>query len=118
MAEVARRAARRIWCCSRNATTTAASRSPCRTSHSGSADSLLIDDLVSSGRTMIETARGLRAQGFPAPVCVTVHTLFAEDAFAQLSKLASQVVSTDTVPHPSNAIPIGGLVAEALKTEF
>jgi ribose-phosphate pyrophosphokinase len=77
---------------------------------------VLIDDIVSSGRTMIETARGLRAQGLPAPVCVTVHALFAEDAFAELSKLASRVVSTDAVPHPSNAIPIGGLVAEALKT--
>ncbi len=67
---------------------------------------------------MIEAARGMRAQGLPAPLCVAVHALFAEQAFAERSKLASRVVSTDAVPHASNAIPIGGLVAEALRTGF
>lgn len=74
---------------------------------------VLLDDIVSSGRTMVEAARTLLAQGLPAPVCVAVHALFAEDAYAELSKLALQVVSTDTVPHPSNAIPVAGLLATA-----
>jgi ribose-phosphate pyrophosphokinase len=75
---------------------------------------VLVDDIVSSGRTMIEAARQLLAQGFAAPVCVAVHPLFADDAYAELSALASRVVSTDTVPHPSNAISVAGLLAEAL----
>jgi ribose-phosphate pyrophosphokinase len=75
---------------------------------------VLVDDIVSSGRTMIAAARRLIDQGLPVPVCVAVHPLFADDAFAELSRLASRIVSTDTVPHPTNAISVVPLIAEAL----
>jgi len=76
---------------------------------------VLIDDIASSGRTLIEAARGLVGQGLGAPVCVVVHALFADGAFADLSSLADRIVSTDSVAHPSNAIPLAGLLAETLK---
>lgn len=63
---------------------------------------------------MIEAARKVLGQGLPAPVCIAVHALFSEGAYAELSKLASQVVSTDTIVHPSNAIRVAGLLAAAL----
>lgn len=75
---------------------------------------VLIDDIVSSGRTMLAAAEGLSRQGFAAPVCVVVHPLFADDAFARLERSAERIVSTDTVAHASNAIPVAGLIAEAL----
>jgi ribose-phosphate pyrophosphokinase len=76
---------------------------------------VLIDDIASSGRTLIETARGLTGRGLRPPVCVVVHALFADDAFAELSGLAERIVSTDAVTHPSNGIPLAGLLAEALQ---
>jgi ribose-phosphate pyrophosphokinase len=76
---------------------------------------VLIDDIASSGRTLIETARGLTSQGLRPPVCVVVHPLFADDAFAELSSLAERIVSTDAVTHPSNGIPLAGLLADALR---
>lgn len=78
---------------------------------------VLIDDIVSSGRTMIEVADGLWARGLPAPVCVAVHALFADDAFAALARRAERIVSTNTVAHPSNGISVAGLLAEALRDE-
>ncbi|MCI3132787.1 ribose-phosphate pyrophosphokinase [Phenylobacterium aquaticum] len=78
---------------------------------------VLIDDIASSGRTLIETARGLIGQGMRAPDCVVVHALFADDAFAELSRLAERIVSTDTVAHPSNGISVAGLLADALRDE-
>lgn len=78
---------------------------------------VLIDDIASSGRTLIETARGLIGQGMQAPVCVVVHALFADDAYAELSGLAERIVSTDTVAHPSNGISVAGLLADALRGE-
>jgi len=75
---------------------------------------VLVDDIASSGRTLIESCRGLRARGFAAPVCVVVHPLFADDAYSQLTSVASRIVSTDTVAHPSNAISVAPLLAEAL----
>jgi ribose-phosphate pyrophosphokinase len=79
---------------------------------------VLIDDIASSGRTLIETARGLARKGMQAPVCVVVHALLADDAFAELSQLAERIVSTDTVAHRSNAISVAGLLADALRGEM
>jgi ribose-phosphate pyrophosphokinase len=72
---------------------------------------VLLDDIVSSGRTMIETTRTLIARGMHKPVCLAVHALFAEASYAELSGLAEQVVSTDTIAHASNAISVADLIA-------
>ena len=77
---------------------------------------VLVDDIVSSGRTMIEAVRQLRARGLPAPVCVAVHALFADASYRALQDLGATVVSTDTVAHPSNTIESAGVVAECVKT--
>jgi ribose-phosphate pyrophosphokinase len=71
---------------------------------------VLIDDIVSSGRTMIEATRRLGEQGWRKPVCAVVHALFADQSYAELIALAEAIVSTDTVPHPSNAVSVAGLL--------
>ena len=38
---------------------------------------VLVDDIASSGHTMIEAARHFETTGFPKPICVVVHALFA-----------------------------------------
>jgi len=73
---------------------------------------VLVDDIVSSGRTMIETARHLRDQGMPAPVCIAVHALFSPEARRSLLELASRIVSTNAVPHETNTIDLSGLLVE------
>ncbi|OZI20466.1 phosphoribosylpyrophosphate synthetase [Bordetella genomosp. 9] len=73
---------------------------------------VLVDDIASSGRTLVAAAAKL--SGMKPPQCVVVHALFAEDAWAQVSRCFERVVSTDTVPHPSNRIEIGPLLADAL----
>ena len=75
---------------------------------------VLADDIASSGRTLIEAARKLALQGFAKPVCTVIHGVFAEDSYERLADLSSRIVSTDAVPHPTNAIGLAPLVAEAL----
>lgn len=75
---------------------------------------VLADDIASSGRTMIEAARKLALQGFAKPVCAVIHGIFAEDSYERLASLSSRIVSTDAVPHPTNAIGLAPLVADAL----
>lgn len=75
---------------------------------------VLIDDIASSGRTLIAASAALRKQGFPAPVCVVVHAIFGADAFDKASAEALRIVSTDTVAHASNTISIVSLIAQAL----
>jgi len=75
---------------------------------------VLIDDIASSGRTLIAASEALQAQGFSPPVCVVVHAIFGEDALARVSQAAARVVSTDTIEHATNAISVAPLIAEVL----
>lgn len=75
---------------------------------------VLVDDIASSGRTLIEAARKIALQGFTPPVVAVVHGVFAEDSFERLSPFCSRIVSTDSVPHASNAIALAPLLARGL----
>jgi ribose-phosphate pyrophosphokinase len=39
---------------------------------------VLIDDIVSTGKTMVEATRQLRAAGVAAPTCIAIHAVFAD----------------------------------------
>ncbi len=74
---------------------------------------VVVDDIVSSGRTVIETLGHLRQMGLRAAVCVAIHAVFAQDAYEQLIAAgAARVVSTDAIRHVSNAISIAPLLAQ------
>jgi ribose-phosphate pyrophosphokinase len=61
---------------------------------------------------MIETVGHLRQAGLPPPVCVGVHAIFAQSAFENLRAAgAAQVVSCDTIVHPSNRITLTAAIA-------
>lgn len=78
---------------------------------------VLVDDIASSGRTMVEAAKQLQTQGLTKPVCVVVHGLFADDAYQRLSAISEKVISTDCVPHISNGISVAQLLAKGI-TDF
>lgn len=75
---------------------------------------VLVDDIASSGHTLIEAASKLPLQGFARPVVVVVHGIFAEDSFQRLAPLCNRIVSADAVLHESNAIGLAPLIASAL----
>jgi ribose-phosphate pyrophosphokinase len=80
------------------------------------ASPVIIDDIASSARTMIEAVRLLKGANIPAPVCIAVHALFAGDAFPKLHEAGpTVVVSTNSVAHPSNAIDISTVLADAIQ---
>lgn len=77
---------------------------------------VLLDDIVSSARTMIQAAASLRHVGLPPPVCVGVHAVFAPGAHEDLlASGVARVVTCDTVSHPSNAIRVMPALAEGLR---
>ena len=78
---------------------------------------VLIDDIISTARTMIAAAAQLRAAGMTqAPVCIGVHALFAGDALAALSDAnVARIVTCNTVAHASNAIDVVADIARAVR---
>jgi len=77
---------------------------------------ILVDDIISTGQTMVAAVRLLRAAGARPPVCLAIHAVFAGDAEAELRAAgAARIVTTDTIPHPSNGISIVDPVADAVR---
>jgi ribose-phosphate pyrophosphokinase len=76
---------------------------------------VLVDDVASTGQTLIETARRLRERA-PASVSVLVtHALFVGDAIERLRVAGvDRVCSSDSVPHASNRVHLDALLAGAL----
>lgn len=72
---------------------------------------VLVDDIISTARTMIETVGLLKKAGMKPPVCIGVHAVFARNAFEDLIRSGvSQIVTSNTVLHESNAIDIGEII--------
>ena len=76
---------------------------------------VLLDDVASSGQTLVEATRLLRAAGATSVDVAVTHALFAGDAIERVRAAgARHVWSTDCIPHPSNAVSIVPAVAGVL----
>ena len=78
---------------------------------------VLIDDIVSTARTMIETVGLLRRARMRDPVCLAVHGVFAAGAYEALRAAgAARIATCNTIAHASNAIDLSPDLAHALLT--
>ena len=76
---------------------------------------VLVDDIVSTGETLLAAVAALREAGLTAPLCIAVHALFDPDALYRLLEAGvSRVVTCDTIPHSTNAIEMAPLLAKAV----
>ncbi|MBV8759213.1 MAG: ribose-phosphate diphosphokinase [Deltaproteobacteria bacterium] len=77
---------------------------------------VLIDDIVSTGKTMVEATRQLVAAGSSPPMCIAIHAVFADDVHAELTAAgAAGIVTCNTIVHPSNRICVADPIADAAK---
>lgn len=80
---------------------------------------LIVDDIVSSGGTIIACAKALAAAGATAIDAVVTHALFPDDVCKEMLESGIRSIrSTHSVPHSTNAIALDGLLAAALKSEI
>jgi len=77
---------------------------------------VVIDDIVSTGQTMIEATRQLRAAGSAAPMCVGIHAVFADALHGALIEAGARgIVTCNTIPHATNQICIADPLADAVR---
>lgn len=77
---------------------------------------LLIDDIISTGVTMVETVMHIQSYGIDSIICLAVHAIFANHAYELLLKTGvTKVVTCNTIAHPTNEIDLSDLVTDAVK---
>jgi ribose-phosphate pyrophosphokinase len=80
---------------------------------------VVIDDIVSTGRTMVEATRQLRAAGAAAPMCVAIHAVFADAVSDELVAAGARgIVTCDTIDHASNRICVADPLADAVRARL
>jgi len=74
---------------------------------------VLVDDIISTARTMIETVRHLSDAGMKPTICIGVHAIFVNHSYQDLlNEKVARVVTSNTIQHESNVIDVSGLIAE------
>ncbi len=77
---------------------------------------ILVDDMISTGRTLINVTRQLKKQGAETIHCLVTHALFADDVTQALREAGiTNIWSCDSIAHASNAIALAPLLASALQ---
>jgi ribose-phosphate pyrophosphokinase len=75
---------------------------------------VLVDDITSTGQTMIAAVRRLKEAGLPPPTCISVHPIFAGRAVEDLrAEGVATIVSCNTIAHESNQIDLSDSIGVA-----
>jgi ribose-phosphate pyrophosphokinase len=73
---------------------------------------VLVDDIISSGGTMVQAIEYLNKIGTEPPLCIAIHGLFAGNAYKNLSDTGvAEIITCNTILHPTNQIDVAPLVA-------
>jgi len=77
---------------------------------------ILVDDMISTGRTIADVARQLKQAGAETIHCLVTHALFASDVDELLHRAGVEKIwSSDSVTHPSNAVSLSTLLTKAIR---
>ncbi|MGD8407987.1 MAG: ribose-phosphate diphosphokinase [Thiohalophilus sp.] len=77
---------------------------------------VLVDDVISSGHTLAETAKRLIQAGAIQVDALCTHALYDEEAAGLLKQAGiKNVWSSDSIAHPSNTVSLAPLLAESVR---
>lgn len=77
-------------------------------------DVIIVDDIISTGHTMMEPIKQLKKMGARSVTCICIHGLFVEGALQKLKKLGADVVSTNTIENPVAKIDVSKTISKAI----
>lgn len=76
---------------------------------------VLIDDIISTGKTILETIKHINQLNLIDPICIGVHAIFANNAYEQLQQAKTkQIITCNTIEHSSNLIDLSELLADGI----
>ncbi|MBL0319506.1 MAG: ribose-phosphate pyrophosphokinase [Alphaproteobacteria bacterium] len=76
---------------------------------------VLVDDIISTAHTMIETVKHLQLLELKPAICIGTHPVFAEDAYQRLLATGvKSIITCNTIEHSSNQIDLSPLIARVI----
>ena len=82
-------------------------------------DVVLVDDIISTGGTIIEATRILRRQHARKIYAACTHPVLAENALQKILKVSVRaVIATDTIEHRTSVVSVAPIIAGAIQQGF
>ncbi len=79
-------------------------------------DLILVDDIISTGGSIIKAAQFLKRQKCKRLFVACTHGLFVEDAEKKIKKAGvSQIISTNTIPRGTSKVDVSGVITESIR---
>jgi ribose-phosphate pyrophosphokinase len=78
---------------------------------------IIVDDIVSTGHTMIEAAKTARKMKAVSVTAIGVHGLFVENAIKKMDKYFDDIITTNCIKHSTNKIDMTPLLLQELRKE-
>jgi len=79
---------------------------------------VLIDDVITTGGTIVEAAKLLKKKGVGEVSAACTHGLFLRDAFERIKAVTDDIYSTDTLGNPAEKASVAPDIAQILVREF
>ncbi|WP_160154152.1 ribose-phosphate diphosphokinase [Microbulbifer sp. ALW1] len=77
---------------------------------------VIVDDVISSGHTVLQTLAALKMAGAPRVICASVHGIFAESADQKILRAGAELlVTSNSIPGKHCAIDLAPVIAPAIE---
>ena len=77
-------------------------------------NAVIVDDIVSTGHTILETAKILKKLKARSVYCICVHGIFVGDSLNKLKKAGIKIISANTIPNKMAKIDVSEIIAKSL----
>jgi len=78
---------------------------------------VILDDVISTGGTIVEAAKLLKRHGVAIVSAACTHGLFLRDAFERIKAVVDEVYSTDTLVNPAEKASVAPDIAQILERQ-
>ena len=78
---------------------------------------VIVDDVISTGGTIVEAAKLLKKRKVGAVSAACTHGLFLRDAFERIKAVVDEIYSTDTLGNPAEKASVAPDIAQILRRE-
>lgn len=82
-------------------------------------EAIVVDDIISTGGTMVELIKLLKRRGFQKIYASCIHGLLVGDAVKRIYEAgADKIIASDTVPNKFAEYSVAGIISEELKKKY